>query len=89
MCRFPLVNGLGDTFPRHASGVRVPSSPVYISVLAPLVTINGIRATILSSALYPGLAGVYRVDVKVPDGVSGANPTIVVAKSPATSSCGR
>jgi uncharacterized protein (TIGR03437 family) len=83
-----LVNGLGDILPRLASGTPAPTSPIHNSVFAPQVAINGVRATLISSSLAPGLVGVYRVQVTVPAGVS-APLNVTVTKSPATTSCGR
>src|SRR5258708_14736597 len=48
-----LVDGLGDVLPLIASGTPVPVSPVYNSVIAPVVTVNGETVGVISSTLDP------------------------------------
>jgi uncharacterized protein (TIGR03437 family) len=66
-----LVGGVGEVLPPLPSGTPAPTSPAYNSVIAPVVTVNGVPAPVITSTLNPGLVGVYIVRVAVPPGGSG------------------
>src|SRR5205085_10542194 len=64
-----------------ASGTPVPNSPVYNTVIAPNLSINGTVVPINSSTLDPGLVGVYIVKVTVPAGINAPLTVSVTASA--------
>ncbi len=63
------ASGLGPTNPIVTAGAAAPSNPPAVTTTLPVVTIGGRTARVLISGLAPGLAGVYQVNVVVPDGL--------------------
>jgi uncharacterized protein (TIGR03437 family) len=62
------LTGLGDVTNRPASGAPAPAaSPFSETILAPTVTIGGVAASPTFSGLAPSFAGLYQVNVQVPD----------------------
>lgn len=58
--------GFGPTSPPIPFGIQVPTTATYSTTIPPLVTINGVRATVYGAALAPGFAGLYQVAIEVP-----------------------
>ena len=63
---FLYANGLGPVTNQPASGDPAPLSPLAETTTIPMVTIGGRNATVSSSALAPGVAGLYEIEVTVP-----------------------
>jgi uncharacterized protein (TIGR03437 family) len=61
------ATGFGPTMPPAPSGVSVPASGGYSTASAPVVTVNGISATVYGGALAPGSAGLYQIAIQVPN----------------------
>src|SRR5579871_1578842 len=67
-------SGLGLTNPSVPAGQAATSSPLSLTVAAPIVTVGGNNAVVGFSGLAPGFVGLYQVNVTVPAGTpSGAN----------------
>ena len=62
--------GFGPTIPSSPTGVPIPTGPTYSAGTLPLVTVNGIAATVYGAALAPGFAGLYQVAIQVPPGLA-------------------
>jgi uncharacterized protein (TIGR03437 family) len=76
-----FATGLGATAPPVQAGAPAPANP--LSVVAGTVTENlcGVPAQILWAGLAPGFAGLYQINVMVPDACATAkttNPQITV-----------
>ena len=63
-------SGLGMTNPTVAAGQPSPLSPLAWAVATPQVTIGSVPAVVTFAGLVPGLAGVYQVNVTVPQGLA-------------------
>jgi uncharacterized protein (TIGR03437 family) len=61
------LTGMGQTTPPATAGVAAPKTPAETVVVPPTVTIGGVNATVIEAILTPGEAGVYQVQVTVPD----------------------
>jgi uncharacterized protein (TIGR03437 family) len=70
--------GLGAVTNRPASGAAAPFDPLAETVEKPSILIGGAPARVIYSGLTPGSAGLYQVNVEVPDGVS-KGPAVPVA----------
>jgi uncharacterized protein (TIGR03437 family) len=62
-----------------ADGAAAPLSPAALTRGLPAVTIGGTRATVRSSVLEPGSAGVWQVSVTVPALTAGSAVPVIVA----------
>ncbi len=60
------ANGLGPVTNQPASGDPAPLSQLAATTTIPVVTIGGRNATVISSALVPGVAGLYEIEVTAP-----------------------
>lgn len=74
-----FVNGLGPVTNQPASGDPAPMSPLSETTVKPVVTIGGQTATVQFSGLAPGFAGLYQVNVVVPQNVTPGNNAITIA----------
>jgi uncharacterized protein (TIGR03437 family) len=59
--------GLGDVNPRPALGSPAGTNPLSRTLTNPAVTIGGVPGTVSFSGLAPGYAGLYLVNVQIPD----------------------
>jgi minor extracellular serine protease Vpr len=64
-----FANGLGPVTNQPASGDPAASSLLAVTKSVPTVTIGGQPAAVQFSGLAPGSAGLYQVNVTVPDGL--------------------
>jgi uncharacterized protein (TIGR03437 family) len=60
------LTGLGVTAPSPALGDAASSSPLATVIQTPTVTLGSTNLTVTSATLFPGLAAVYQLKVKVP-----------------------
>ena len=63
-------SGLGQTNPTVPAGEPSPASPLAWAIVIPQVTIGSQPAQVAFVGLVPGLAGVYQINVAVPDGLT-------------------
>jgi uncharacterized protein (TIGR03437 family) len=73
-----FCEGLGLLDQAVEAGVAAPASPPALTLLTPIVTIGGRRATVQFSGLLPTVSGIYQINADVPEGVSGDNLPLVV-----------
>lgn len=75
-----FCTGLGPVSNQPATGAAALADPLSHTLTLPIVTIGGAPAAVSYSGLAPGFAGLYQVNVLVPDGVStGDNVTLVIS----------
>ena len=70
--------GLGTVTPSGVTGAAATSTPLQTTTLQPTVTIGGQAAQVLFSGLAPGSAGLYQVNVTIPNGVTVGSAVPVV-----------
>jgi uncharacterized protein (TIGR03437 family) len=73
------ANGLGPVNNQPASGEPAPGSPLAQTKSMPVVTIGGQQAAVSFSGLAPGFAGLYQINVTVPQNLTPGNQQITVA----------
>ncbi len=75
--------GFGPTTPSTQIGAVTPSDKVYATSTPPVVTINGIPATVYGAALAPGAAGEYQIAIQVPSSLAnGTYPIVATMGTP-------
>jgi uncharacterized protein (TIGR03437 family) len=76
------ATGLGPVSNTPADGSPAPSSPPASDEITPVVTIGGVNAQISFAGLAPGLAGLYQMNVVVPQGLPSGPATLTLAAGP-------
>jgi uncharacterized protein (TIGR03437 family) len=69
-------SGLGQTNPTVPAGEPSPASPLAWAIVTPQVTIGSQPARVAFAGLVPGLAGIYQINVVVPDGLTPGQQTL-------------
>jgi uncharacterized protein (TIGR03437 family) len=77
------ATGLGAVDPPVPTGSQAPLSPLSRTVVTPMVTIGGMSADVLFSGLTPGYAGLYQINVRIPEDVLAGEVDVVVSIRPA------
>jgi adhesin/invasin len=67
-----FATGLGAVDPPVLPGQAAGSNPVSVTLSKPVVMMNGVGAEVLFSGLAPGFVGLYQVNARVPQSVTGA-----------------
>ncbi len=75
------LTGLGDVGPTIADGGLGPAPPQQLSEAVANITayVDNIQAPVSYAGLAPGLAGLYQVNITVPDGVSNGDVYVDIA----------
>jgi uncharacterized protein (TIGR03437 family) len=71
--------GFGPTSPVAPPGVQTPGTQTYSTNTLPVVTINGVNATVFGAALAPAFAGLYQVAIQVPSSVPDGDLPLVAS----------
>ncbi len=79
------ANGLGPVTNQPASGSVAPASPLAQTTTLPVVTIGGQQATVAFSGLAPGYAGLYQINVTVPESLSAGTQPVAISMGGKTS----
>ena len=64
------LTGLGAVSPAVTTGAAAPTNPLSTTTNQTSVSVDGINATVLYSGLAPGFAGLYQLNVTIPNGVT-------------------
>ncbi len=83
-----FANGLGPVTNQPASGEPALASPLSETRTLPVVTIGGLNADVSWSGLTPTLAGLYQINVTVPQGLAAGTHPITVTIGGKTSKAG-
>ncbi len=73
-----FCTGLGDVNPPGQTGLPAPASPLPETVSNPQVRIDGRDSLVTFSGLAPFFAGLYQINVQVPEGLPPGRYTLVV-----------
>jgi len=76
------ATGLGKVEPAPPTGQPAPSSPLPVTVEQPTVTISGFPAEVLFSGLAPGFAGLYQLNVRIPQNLPAGDAEMHVSLPP-------
>lgn len=68
-----FCTGLGAVTNPPGTGKAASANPLSTTLVKPKVSIGGTAATVSFSGLAPGFAGLYQVDVQIPDDAPGGN----------------
>jgi uncharacterized protein (TIGR03437 family) len=63
-----FVTGLGNTAPPPLEGEGAPLDVLSYSTIDPIVTVDGLAASVRFSGLTPGTSGLYQINFDVPEG---------------------
>jgi uncharacterized protein (TIGR03437 family) len=74
-----FANGLGPVTNQPATGDPAPSNPLAQTITTPIVTIGGQQAMVTVSALMPGTAALYAIDIVVPPSLTPGTYPITVS----------
>ena len=74
-----FVTGLGATAPVVSAGTAAPATPLSVASTAVTATIGGQSATVFYAGLAPGFAGLYQIDMLVPQLAAGDYPVVISA----------
>jgi uncharacterized protein (TIGR03437 family) len=72
------LTGLGGINPAVNAGAVAPTSPLSTVVQPVFVFIDGVQANVQFQGLTPGLAGLYQLNVTIPQGVSKGSVTVEI-----------
>jgi uncharacterized protein (TIGR03437 family) len=72
--------GLGATDTTVNDGAAGPSSPLANALSQPTVTINGENAVVSFAGLQPGVAGLYQINIQVPNDAPNGDLTLVLSQ---------
>ncbi len=79
------LTGMGPTNPIVPSGVPAPGSPLAVTNIQPLITIDSAPADVIFSGLTPGAVGLYQIDVRIPSNAKIGDLPLVVKQGDAVS----
>ena len=71
-----FVSGLGTTSPAATSGSAATSFPLQTTTRPVTGSIGGLSAPVSFSGLAPGFAGLYQVNIQVPEAVAAGEQTL-------------
>ena len=77
--------GLGAVSPQVEAGFAAPAAPL-ASTAKPVVMIGGVSAEVAFSGLAPGLAGLYQLNVIVPENAPGGSSQMTISAGGISSS---
>jgi len=80
-----FANGLGPVTNQPVSGDPATNSPYSYTTSVPVVKINGEQCQVIYNGLEPGYAGLYQVNVYVPDDLKPGSYPITIAMGDQTS----
>jgi uncharacterized protein (TIGR03437 family) len=83
-----FMTGLGLTDVTVAAGAGAPADPLANVLNQPAVTLDGLPVVYTFAGLAPGAAGIYRIDMKVPDNAKNGDLMLLVTQDQAASNQG-
>jgi uncharacterized protein (TIGR03437 family) len=76
-----MASGMGPTRPGVDPGQAFPSDKLQVANVTPQVLINGAGVDTMNCVGWPGLVDTYRVDFRIPAGVSAGNARVRLSSS--------